>query len=158
MSYVVNTPAAMPMPGWATGSTSAGPAANSAAPAASQNASANSTVTASAASVTLAAPSHVGVPAADIPSFALSSAVAPEPVASSIVQAASQVGLSAGASLLFGSVFSSESGSGSPDGPQLSALPFMSDGSWEDVPVYLASSETPWLLMADFGGDDWFFV
>ncbi len=66
------------------------------------------------------------------------------------------------AATLVASVFSSGSGDGS-DGTGggllvLSELPFMSDGGFDDTPVYTASSETAWILTADFSGDGWFFV
>ena len=59
------------------------------------------------------------------------------------------------------SVFSTGSGdiwAGAYDGSfAVSELPFTS-GGFDDTPIYTASSDTPWILAADFTGDGWFFV
>jgi hypothetical protein len=59
------------------------------------------------------------------------------------------------------SVFSAGSGDswgGAHDGSfVVSELPFTSAG-FDDTPLYTAASDTPWILVADFTGDGWFFV
>jgi len=59
------------------------------------------------------------------------------------------------------SVFSTGSGDswgGAHDGSfAVSELPFTSD-NFADATLYTAASDTPWILVADFTGDGWFFV
>jgi hypothetical protein len=57
------------------------------------------------------------------------------------------------------SVFSGSSNdSGGAGSFVLSELPFTHDMSLDEAPVYTASGDTPWLLVADFSGDDWFYA
>ena len=60
-----------------------------------------------------------------------------------------------------GSVFSSSDwgNGGHSDGSfSVSELPFMHDSPFDDTPVYTASQDLAWILVADFTGDGWFFV
>jgi len=61
-----------------------------------------------------------------------------------------------------GSVFplGSDHGWGGPDAGSfmVSDLPFTHETGFDDTPLYTAASDTPWILVADFTGDGWFFV
>jgi hypothetical protein len=61
------------------------------------------------------------------------------------------------------SVFASDSGHGWDGGIgdgsyAIGALPFTHETSFDDMPIYTASADTPWIFAADFTGDGWFFV
>jgi hypothetical protein len=61
------------------------------------------------------------------------------------------------------SVFGPDSGHGWDGGIgdgsyAMGALPFTHETSFDDMPIYTASADTPWIFAADFTGDGWFFV